>query len=684
MGTVLVEEVHSRRQSGVTVITLDRPVANALAPALRLALDSQIRQAIEDSNSCAIVLTGAGNLFSTGVDITEYDRQLASPWVGDLCSLIENSEKPVVAAIHGSAVGAGFELALAAHARVARTGSKIALPDVGLGLTPGAGGTQRLPRLVGAQAALELMLSGQLVDVSEPRLRGVFDRTTDQNPEDDAIDLALLLAESGKWSRTKDCDRGFSDPERYQNAIAFIKSKLSASTGAESDIVKCVEAALLLPFESGLSFESAIFQDRIKLPEARALRHVFTSERRAAIMPELATGRAAEVHDICFLGAGTNEFELICACLERGKNVHLYDVNLDAVNAKIAGIHSIYDTAVSRKVLLPQACKEQLARLSASTERSSMKEAQLIFDSGKIAAQEIFADENQATWVILNSDFDLARRARETGINERAVGCRIYSPINKSRLVELTVPAGCPADAVATADMVFNAMDMTVVRSAPVTGGPGYAMILALYQSALKLVDAGVRPLDVDKSVKRLGFSQGAFQMIDRDGLQLVRDRINQVQRSRAFDGLHPDNLLDRLINAGAAGRAAGQGFYLYRDDKIHPIPELNDGNPAGVSPIIRTVGPEQAILAALVNEAVRLLQGGVVQRASDLDVLMVKGYGFSRPRGGPLFQADVLGLSAILKNLRLLQPLSAGLWTPDPLIESMVKNGERFFGRVN
>ena len=674
--------MQSRSQDGVAVLALNRPVANALAPSLRRDLKEAVERAVADPETCAIVLTGAGNGFSSGVDITEYDRKLDDPWVADLCLLIEDCTKPVVAALHGLSMGAGFELALAAHARVARTDTRVALPEIGLGLVPGAGGTQRLPRLVGAKAALGLLLTGRVVDAADPGLKRAFDRITDGDPVKEAVDLARSLAEKGTWLRTGDCLDGFDEPKDYQQTIESLKRKLTTGTSVALDMVNCVEAAQLLPFHSGLAFEQVIFRDRLRSPESRGLRHVFAAERRAGIMPELARGRAAEIAEVAILDGGVPEADMVAAILNAGKNVSLSGADTDRTGRLVAHVHLLFDKAIARNRMSAQARNACLARLSTATGAAGLDKADLVVDTGKTAAAKLRGTASGAAWILLNGDVDLTARSDELGRERGIVGCRFYKPVNKRLLCELTVAQEGLADTVASVDGFCKQLGLTVVRAAPVSGGPGRALVTALYRAALWLVEVGLEPVEVDNAARRLGFAAGAFRMIDNDGLQTVRDSINRHSRSRNVPGLPAGNLLDRMIEDGATGRSAGRGFYTYHNDSIEPTHGLRGDDP-DVSTSLGGVRPEEALHAAIVNEAAYLLAANVVQRASDLDVLMVRGYGFDNSRGGPLFYADLTGVYTVLKNLHLLRAHSDSIWGPHPMIEDMVKNGDGFFGRV-
>ncbi|MEO3415818.1 enoyl-CoA hydratase-related protein [Roseovarius sp. CAU 1744] len=671
-------EVHQERRSGVAILTLDRPVANVLAHSLRAALLSEINNALADDDVSAIVIAAAGNDFSTGVDVTDYDEPPKFPWISDLCNVIETAAKPVVAALHGAVLGSGFELALAAHRRVASAGTQVALPEVFLGLIPNGGATQRVPRMAGAQVALELMLSGQKVDVADPRMKHLIDDVVQGPPLEVAIAAALDLADSGKWVWARDRVSGLSDPLTYQKSIADLRGTLRSSASAEADIVTCIEAAQLLPYERGLELEQVRFEDRRKSPDARARRHFYASERRAMIMPERAQGRPADVQEVVIPGRGALAVELAIICLDAGLQVSLMADNVEATEAVRARIASIYDSAVDHHALSREAVDELLARLKPAWPAEALPRADVVLDPGEIDLLAHHGALNpRAIWVSVASGNGVSANAPRD-ISGRYVEMRVYRPVTNTKLVELCVPAGAIPDTVVTIAQMFNRMERTVIRSECVEGLVGENMSAALFAAALALARTGIGVYRIDAAARGLGFGRGPFRLMDEEGLVNVASRLKR----RAEAGSEGDSgVLAPRIAAGATGRASGRGFYIYDDDGVHMDPELaeaaNDG-PADVT----GVGPRAALEAALVNEAARLLSAKVVQRASDIDVVMVSGFGFDPRRGGPLFQADLLGMFPVLKDLKRFTAISAPLWQPHAMIEDMVKNGTGFFGR--
>lgn len=686
----MISEVHHEIHDGVSVITLDRPVANALAPSVRSSLSDVLGRSFEDNQVRAVVLCGAGSGFSSGVDILEYDGPLSKPWVSDLCNLIETATKPVVACLHGAVLGAGFELALAAHARVACHGTRLALPEVKLGLIPGGGATQRLPRIVGAQAALEFMLSGQAVNASDSRMARLFDRLVESDPLPVAIDLARDLADKGRWCRTCDCDRGFSAPEKYQKTIGSVWAQLPDDEGPETDLVKCVEAAPLLPFALGLEFEQVLFQDRLAAPSARARRHIYIAEKHAEIWPEISQNpKPRTLTKVAVLGSGPLVSEVVVALLEGGKEVLLAAPTQEAAGQVLTQVVRVYQGAVARKTLDVAQRYERLARLSRHSPAQAIAEADLVLDAGLDLSQDDLAQRPAgAVWAVMSggNKGGFASVVQRTDL-PGCVGVRFCRPAHGGRVVEVIVPD--PPDRAAVAEFVRTIKDLgrIAIRVSDVPGGVGDAIRAVFYQAALALAAGGITPYEIDDAARDLGFVRGPFEMMDAEGLGRVAGRLAKMGKFNFMPDLPHNNLLRSRIDAGATGQNAGKGIYLYpkgapvgRDCAVLSWCEEN-GEEHGWP--VSGVAPDVALLSAIVNAAARLIYEKDVQRASDIDVCIVNGLGFDRRKGGPLLQADLKGMLQILKALHGLEPFRPDIWRPHTLVQDMVKNGQSFFGRA-
>jgi 3-hydroxyacyl-CoA dehydrogenase len=648
-------QIRQELRDGVAILLLDRPVANALAPELRADLARALAQVATSAEVRAVVLAGAGAGFSSGVDLTEYDRPLAEPWIDTLCDRIEDLTKPVIAALHGATFGAGLALALAAHARVAQTDARLASPEITLGMVPGGGVTQRLPRLLGAQVALEVMLGGQTLRASDPRLKRLFSQVTSDDPLPAAVDLARKLADQGHWRRSHEATRGLSDPAGYQRAIATVAERLKGQTGAASDILRAVEAAQLLPFPQGLAFEAALFEDRLRSPEARAQRHIYASERRASGMPERAQAPTRDMTRIALDGAQLGDVALLL--LEGGKAVRS-----DAPDLR-ASVSGALDGLVKQ------------GKMDASTPAAYLARLQ----SGSGAADLALSTRgSEVEGAAVSVPLDAGR-----GLAGAALGLRLYRPAQTLRLAELSVSDTADPGHVASLARLCTGLGVTAVRAAQPAAGPGLGHILmgAVALAGLEMVRLGLTPQRVDLAAQRLGFRAGPFLMMDFDGLPLVAARLRAVAEWLGCPAPGADDPLAERLAKGAVGRAVGRGFYDHPSEGPRPAKSMA-GPGRDPAEVLGAVPPRHALHAALVGAAMQLLARGAVQRASDLDVLMVRGYGYERARGGPLFAADQRGMLAILQDFKALSALGTPLWQVPPMLREMVKNGEGFFGR--
>ena len=683
----MATEVNEQQRNGIIVLELSRPVANALAPSLRHELEQKLKTAFSDPAVAAIVLKGAGQGFSSGVDIAEYDGPLKAPWVGDLCHLIEDAPKPVVAALHGAVLGAGFELALAAHARVAERSARVALPEVTLGLIPGAGGTQRLSRITGAQVALEVLLSGRVTDTRDRRLRRVFDRLVDGDPTDDALTLASELAAAGTWTRTRDREPGLSDPDGYQQAVQGVAARIDDTDSAEWDIVKCVEAAQLLPFDQGIIFERALFDDRIKSHSARAARHAFVAQRRAGVMPELSQGKVHQVNHVVLLGGGALMVELAIQGLDAGQTVTLVVPAQQQMSAITDRVAAIYASAVNRKRLDPEVRDQRLSRLHKGDFPASLAQADMVLDDGSFDLGDgALTLKPSVVWANLNGALPDQERIETAQAAGKHVVLNHSRPAHSSSLIELAVPGSTQPDAVATVVRSFADGGQTLVRSALVPGLLRENLFYTMFGAALVLCQAGCAPDAIDKAAQKLGFHSGPFEMADQLGLPQAQARFKALWEARSRKAPEALAMLSARIASGAKGRAVGKGVFLYDEGAMRPDPELMDWlkgwRSEGQGALPDNIDIKRALHAAFINEAARLVAEECVLRAADLDVVALKGMGFNRRLGGPLLQADFVGILPLLQEMKRLAPLDPDIWGPHPKVLDMVKYGEGFLGR--
>jgi 3-hydroxyacyl-CoA dehydrogenase len=602
----------SAQEDGVTVLRLDRPVANALVPGMRAALVAALEEAARNEGCRAVVIAGAGAGFCAGLDLTEDMAAPAAPTPADLCRAVAEFPKPLVAALHGEVSGAGLSLALAARARVAHAGARLCFPEIALAMMPGAGATQRLPRLLGAQAALEMLLSGRAVRADAARLRPLFARVEAEAAQvgPAARALALQLASAAPDAAQRAPDRGLSDPRGYQRAVAEVRTRLGGDAGAAGDVLRAVEAAQLLPLAQGLDFEEVLAGERAASREARALRHLRLAEGRARALPEM---RAA--------APGTA--------------------------ARVAGA-------------VPGPLAERLAAVGVT-----------VGDGDAAAPGDLVIAPATGT-----APAGAVRLDTGGGFGEAGLWLRLWPG---AALAEIGVGPGAEAARVAALARLMARARLAVVRAALPAAGPGAGEGLRGVRdlAALALLRAGLGPAEVDRGALALGLAEGPCLAMDREGLDAAQARLGAVAAALGLPGPGPEGPLAVRIARGARGRAAGLGFYEHPPEGPRAG---RGGEGAGLPP---GVAAGEALHAALVNAAERLLEAGALARAGDVDLLAVAALGMARDRGGPLFAADDRGLLAVLRDMRALAPLSGPLWAPHPGLEARVREGQGYFRRA-
>ncbi|MEM9129393.1 MAG: enoyl-CoA hydratase-related protein, partial [Pseudomonadota bacterium] len=618
-------DVRYKLQSGVAVITLQRGASNTLVPDLRAALAAALIKAIKEDDVKAVVLTGAGRVFSTGVDVTEYDEPISKPWIDDLTALIEGSPKPVVAAIKGHTLGAGFELTLAAHARVAQKTAYIGLPEVRIGIVPNGGSTQRLPRLVGAQISLQMMLSGASISVDEPQLAPLFDQITDDVPEPAAVQLALQMAQNLPPARVCDDRRGFSDAEAYQQALKNVEERLTEKDGLAKDILHCVRAAQLLPFENGLSVERTAFRERLNAQDARGLRHVYTAEWRARSLVEFQGVGRRHVDTVAILGADAELAQDILFCVQSGQTVFV--ICPDALSqAQLKGAFDILLKIAVKQGRLDQSKIEVLAQhVSFGTDTSVLNMAQIVFDAGAVEISPGHVKPG-TIWCVLN-EYTPAEGLREE-LPVELISLRRYRPVFGAALAE-TAPLGkVDQESYATVFHYFSSKGDTVLCCADAPGLIGHRMITTGLRATLALIVAGAKIQDVEAAAQAIGFPKGFLFMCDRLGLEMMSEAV-----ARIFgDDVEELTLLDDRAADVASGRVLSTGFCVTGETVMDIDPNLDTWMEEWFEeqddlPILPEVSIERALQAALVNEAARMLEDGTIERPQDVDLCMVKAF---------------------------------------------------------
>lgn len=692
----MTQSVNYSVEQGVAVLGIDNPPVNALSASVRRGLAEGLERALSNRDVSAIVIIGEGRTFPAGADISEFGKPPEDPWLPELCNRLENATKPVIAALHGTALGGGFEIALSAHYRVAHKSARFGLPEVTLGILPGAGGTQRTPRLAGADLSLDLMLSGKPMRADAPGASVFFDEIIDGDLRQGALKFAEeLIASAGEPRRTRDISTGFRDALAYQQSISARRKEVrDAPEIAPREILRCVEAAELLPFEQGLAFERAAFDTCVQSDQSKALRHVFFAERKAAKFPEMAEGQPKEVSRIGIVGGGAIGRGLALAGLAAGFEVVLTERNVARLEKALNQIDSFLDRAMSRGRLSSAMRDRQRTRLQGASDLVALSQADFVIEAGPEDLQgklTIFAQldgvvKEGAVLATHTSFLDVGRIAGETGSPADVLGLCFHSPVMSNRLVEVVSGAETGADAVATAVSLIKKLGKVPVRSGGSDGLIGGRLMAACWAAADRMLEGGATPYLIDAAMEDYGMNRGPYKALDAFGLDRFVARKARLAQGDELSGRNV-SIADRLCDSGRRGRKSGKGYYKYDTGAMGPVQD-----PA-VIPLIRAERERKGLaarrfeaneiqrrcVAAMVNEAAAMLREGVAGRASDIDTAMVLGFGFPRWRGGPMMAADLKGLLKVRRDLEEFARDEPQFWQPEPVFDELIKNGLGF-----
>ncbi|WP_395756600.1 3-hydroxyacyl-CoA dehydrogenase NAD-binding domain-containing protein [Achromobacter sp. EB05] len=690
--------VHTRRDGDVLVVTIDHPPVNALSAEVRAGLARAIDQAGGDPQVRAVLLTGAGNNFIAGADIREFGKPPRPPALPDVCNQIEACAKPVVAALHGAALGGGLEVALAAHYRVALPNARLGLPEVTLGLLPGAGGTQRTPRLIGAAAALDLMLSGKPMTAQAAVAAGLADElASGADPLAAGLDYTRrLLAQGAKPRRSRD-GQALADKAASLAAIDAADQRIAASTRglfSPAKILDAVRAAVEQPFDEGLRAERALFLQCLDSPQRAGLIHAFFAERETAKIPELKQAKPRRLDSVGVIGGGTMGAGIAVAVLDAGLPVVMVEQDDAALARGRQRVEHVYDLLVGKGRMSADERAARLARFTGATDYAALGEADLIIEAvfeDMDVKRAVFAQLDRvakpgAVLATNTSYLDVDRIAQATRGPADVLGLHFFSPANIMKLLEVVVGRQTAADTVATGFELARRLRKIPVRAGVCDGFIGNRILAVHRQAADMMMEDGASPYEIDAAVRDFGYPMGPYQMVDLAGGDI--GWATRKRRAATRDpALRYVQIPDRLCERGWFGQKTGRGFYLYPDGARQgtPDPEVlaiidAERQRAGVTP--RPFSAEdiqRRYLAAMINEAANVLHQGIALRPSDIDMVFLSGYGFPRYRGGPMHYADRVGLANVLADIRAFAKEDPAFWKPSPLLEELAESGRDF-----
>jgi 3-hydroxyacyl-CoA dehydrogenase len=690
-------------RNGVAIIHIDNPPVNALTSGVPEGLASSVNQAEKDPAVRAIVVIGAGRTFIAGADIRELERAAhgddsALPNLHDLLQQIEDCFKPVVMAVHGTALGGGLEVAMAGHYRVAMHDARMGQPEVNLGIIPGAEGTQRLPRLVGIELAIDMCVSGKPIAAPDALRTGLVDRLIDGDLEEGALQFALEMASRG-GPHPKTRERVDKLAVAADNGRLFVAGRETARKTrrnmlAPLAVIDAIEAAATLSFAEGCRREREIFTKCVRSDQSKALIHAFFAERGVSKVPDVPKDTPTrDVRQVAIIGAGTMGGGIAMACANAGIPVILKDTSRQALDAGMATIQRNYETSVRRGRFTPAMVDERLGSIRPQIGYEGCDTADLIieavFESLSLKKQ-VFAELDRiakpsCVLATNTSTLDIDAIASATKHPDSVIGLHFFSPANVMRLVEIVRGAATSREVIATAMAVAKRLGKIGVLVGNCPGFVGNRMMFPYMYEAQFLVEDGATPEQVDRALTDWGMAMGIFAVDDMAGLDVawrVRQELRQFQEAGARKPL----VADRLHELGRLGQKTGKGWYRYGEDrKPIPDPEVIEliERTAAAAGIRRRPFTEAEIIErtiyALINEGARVLDDGFALRAADIDVIYMNGYGFPAYRGGPMFYADQVGLARIHERIAAFHRQLGERWSPAPLLTRLVQQGRGF-----
>jgi 3-hydroxyacyl-CoA dehydrogenase len=689
----ITQSVDLSTRGRVAVLTVDNPPVNALSQHVRKGLHDGIKQATADGAVQAIVIACAGRTFIAGADITEFGKPPAEPSLHSVLDLIEGSPKPVVAAIHGTALGGGLEVTLACHYRVGVKAARFGLPEVKLGILPGAGGTQRLPRVVGVEKGLSMMVSGDPIGADEALKAGLIDEIVDGDLTAAGVAFAeKVLDERRPLRKIRDLDDKLAavrgKPEVFAN---FRKSIARQTRGfrAPENIVRAVEAAVSLPFDQGLKRERELFAELLSSPESKAQRYFFFAEREAAKIPDVpADTPPRDVKKAAVIGAGTMGGGIAMNFANAGIPVTVIEMAQEALDRGLGIVRKNYDATAARGRLTAADVEKRMGLITGTTDFKAAADADMVVEAvfeEMPVKKEVFAKldaicKADAVLATNTSTLDVDEIASATKRPESVIGTHFFSPANVMRLLENVRGQKSSKTTIATAMTIGRRIGKVPVLVGVCYGFVGNRMLHQRGLQAEKLILEGAAPHQVDRVLTDFGFPMGPFAMSDLAGLD-VGWRIRKGRGAKA-------PVADRICELGRFGQKTGAGYFKYEKGDRTPVPDLevekiivDVATSMGITR--RAITDEeilQRLLYPMVNEGAKILDEKIAIRASDIDVIWVYGYGWPVYRGGPMFWADSIGLRALRDRLlEFKQQSGDAFWTPAPLLDRLATEGKGF-----
>ena len=689
----MTDKIAYSRHDDIVVLRIQNPPVNALSQAVRQGLSDGMDRAEAEDGVRAVMIVGEGRAFIAGADITEFGKPPMEPFLPNLCNRIEASPLLVVASMHGVSLGGGLEVALSAHYRIAQPSARVGLPEVHLGLIPGAGGTQRLPRLIGVEPALDAITTGRHIKAPQALEMGIVDRVEEGDPQEVGLAYVRELLDSGA-ERRPICEMPAPAPIDWDAAYeATLKKGRGQISPAEA--VRAVQAGVEKPFEEGMKAERRIFSELMNTDQRQGMIHAFFSERAVSNLPELKGVEPRELKAIGVIGGGTMGAGIATAALLSGFSVVLIEMKDEAAKAAHERISGNLQGALKRGKI-DQGKFDHLTgdALTVSTEYASLSDVDLVVEAvfeDMDVKKQVFGrlDAVCKPGCVLASNtsyLDVNEIAASTKRPEDVIGLHFFSPAHVMKLLEVVVADKTAKDVVATGFALGKALGKISVRAGVCDGFIGNR-ILATYRTAADhMVLDGASPYKIDAALEKFGFAMGPFAVADLAGLD-----IGWATRKRKAATRHPEErvptYIDRLCEQGHFGQKTGQGYYIYEKGKRGgtPNPEITrlieeEQKERGITPREFTEAEiVRRYMCAMVNEAAKVLEEGIAKRPLDIDMTPLFGYGFPRYWGGPMKWADIQGLPNVLAAIEGFAEKDPWFWKPAPLLVDLVKTNRTF-----
>ena len=690
---------HYERRGDVAVLQIDNPPVNGLGHATRKAMIDGLERALDDRAVKVVVITGTDRVFSGGADIREFNTPaaLAEPHLLQLIDAVERSPKPVIAAINGVCMGGGLELSLGCNYRIATADASLGLPEVKIGLLPGAGGTQRLPRAVGAKKGLQMIVSGDPIPASDALAHGLVERIVPRESFDGVMQFAAEVAKRGKHPRLRDRTAALPADmpvDAFFDAARVEVAKNARGLPAPLKCVDAVEGAVTLPFDEGLARERGYFIELVQSPESRALRHAFFAERASSKIPDVPNGTPTRpIRSAAVLGFGTMGGGIAMSFANAGITVTVYEKEQAALDRGLAACRRNWEATAKKGRMTTEQVQQRLALLKPTLNFNDVGAADIVIEAvyeDMVVKQDVFArlDAVMKRGAILASNtstLDVDRIAAATSRPQDVIGTHFFSPANVMRLLEVVRAKKTGKDVLATVMQLAKRLKKVGVVSGVCDGFIGNRMLEQYIRQSLFLIDEGASPQQVDAALTKFGMAMGPFTMYDMAGMDIgyaIRQR-RYVEKPH----LTYSRIGDRVVELGRLGQKTGKGWYRYETGSRTPLPDpeidaLIESYRTEIGRVPRSIGDEEIVqrcVYALVNEGARILEEGIALRAGDIDVVYLAGYGFPVATGGPMFHAQAVGLDKVVSTMKRFaenKHADPAFWQAAPLLIDAAASG--------